>query len=206
MHLGFRMSDRLISLRYTPNVMGMLNRYLKYVLTAVWLTFAFLSNGWAEVRDIPQLMRELSGATSEKAPSIAARIRTLRAQSGSPAADLLLERGQTAAEARDFPRAVAHFTAAIDHAPEFAEAYHGRAKVFADMGRVGPAMEDVQNGLALAPDHFDLWYARAALFETMDRPKDAYAAYGSVLLYHPHHPEAKEARKRLHDTVFGKAL
>ncbi|WP_440227336.1 hypothetical protein, partial [Escherichia coli] len=77
----------------------------------------------------------------------------LWSQSGSPAVDLLLRRGQDALEAGAPEVAVEHFTAAIDHAPAFAEGYAGRAAAYYLTGRVGPAIDDLRAALVLEPRH-----------------------------------------------------
>ena len=58
--------------------------------------------------------------------------------------DLLLTRGRDALEAGETVLAIRHFTALIDHAPEFAEGYNGRATAYFQMGRYGLSLEDIR--------------------------------------------------------------
>ena len=50
--------------------------------------------------------------------------------------------------------AIEHFTALIDHAPDFAEGYNARATAFFQTGQFGQSLADIQQTLALNPRHF----------------------------------------------------
>lgn len=56
-------------------------------------------------------------------------------KSGSPAMDLLLDRGRDAMEAGDYVKAIEHLTALTDHAPEFAQGFHLRATAYYNVDR-----------------------------------------------------------------------
>jgi len=74
--------------------------------------------------------------------------------SGSPARDLLLQRGKDALEDGDAEAALDHFSALIDHAPDFAAGYNGRATAYFLLGLYGPSLNDLRQTLVLEPRHF----------------------------------------------------
>ena len=100
------------------------------------------------------LFEGLKGADPAAAAQIENRIYALWSQSGSPSMDLLLTRGREALEAGDMVLAIRHFTALIDHAPDFAEGYNGRATAYFQLGRYGLSLEDIRQTLRLNPRHF----------------------------------------------------
>ena len=83
----------------------------------------------------------------------------------SAAIDLLLRRGQDALEAGDAPAAIEHLTAAIDHAPDFAEAYAARAGAYYLTNRAGPAIDDLRQALVLNPHHWEALSGFAIVLE-----------------------------------------
>lgn len=133
-------------------------------------------------------------------------IRMRWTQSGSPAVDLLFERGKKALERGDAAIAVEHFTAAVDHAPDFAEAFHGRARAYVALDQFGPALADLEQVLRLNPDHFDALFGLGVLLEQMGKPALAYETYALVLALHPHYEDAQAARARLLVRVEGRQL
>jgi tetratricopeptide (TPR) repeat protein len=118
-------------------------------------------------------------------------------KSGSPTADLLLDRGRAAMEADDFGAAIEHFTALVDHAPDFAEGYNARATAYYREGLYGPALADIEMALALNPRHFGAIMGLALILEEIGRPADALSAYRAVAAIHPHRPTIQDAMGRL---------
>lgn len=153
-----------------------------------------------------ELFERLRTANTSDARRIEREIEMLRAQSGSPAIDMLLKRGRKAMESEDYVAAIEHFTAMTDHAPDFAEGWYGRAQAFALAGRVGPAVHDLNRALALDPRHYDALFGLGTLFERVEQPEEAYDAYKLVLDIHPHHKEARERVRALERSVNGTQL
>ena len=118
-------------------------------------------------------------------------------QSGSPAMDFLLARGNEALEAEDFPTAVEHFSALIDHAPDFAEGWNGRATAYYLMGEYGLSIADVEHVLALNPRHYGAMAGFAFMLESMDRPEAALGVLRAVQALNPNRPDVNEAVIRL---------
>ncbi len=120
--------------------------------------------------------------------------------------DLLMTRGQDALEAGEVEDAIGHFSALIDHAPDFAEAYHRRATAFFRQEELGLALSDLAQVLTLNPDHFEATYGLGVVMETLDRTDEAFDAYSRVLDTYPTHERALEAVERLRTRVSGQSL
>ena len=157
----------------------------------------------AEESVVEDFLRQLQEAPPGQAERIVGAIQTEWSKSGSPAIDLLFRRGQDAIEAGDYPLAAEHLTAAIDHAPEFAEAYSARANVYYRMGHLGPALDDLRQTLALNPQNFLAMRGFAVIMEELERPEDALELYGRVLAFYP---ADLDAQARIRQALLGEAL
>jgi tetratricopeptide (TPR) repeat protein len=186
--------------------MHWLKQYLKPTLGAASLAIAILGAQPVFAQDTDALLQGLASATADTAPGLADRIRREWDKSGSAAADLLLLRARKALKQRDFGAAIDHYTALTDHAPNFAEGWHGRANAYFAADLLGPAVADLERALLLNPNHFDAIRGLAVVFETLNRPQDAYAAYLLVKSIHPHHPDITEAIERLETLATGQKL
>lgn len=133
-------------------------------------------------------------------------IMTEWSKSGSPAMDLLLERGREAMDADDLQIAIEHFSALIDHAPDFAEGYNARATAFFREGRYGPALADIRHALALNPHHFAALMGLGAILEEANHPDEALEAYRAAHDIHPHEPDLNKALERLETATSGVTL
>ncbi len=120
--------------------------------------------------------------------------------------DLLLDRGRTALGEGNTKLAVEHFTALIDHAPDFAEGYNARATAFFQERRFGQSLADIRMTLALNPRHFGAMSGLALIMEDIGSPEDALAAWREVEAIHPHREGLKEAINRLEREVEGASL
>lgn len=153
------------------------------------------------------LLRQLREAESPYAAGlVAAELEGLWSRSGSPSIDLLVKRGQDALEAGDAPAAVEHFTAAIDHGPDFAGGYAGRAAALYLTGRVGPAIDDLRQALVLNPNDFESLTGFAVILEELGRPEDALEVWRRVADMNPQDDAAAQAAERLELLTEGQAL
>lgn len=152
------------------------------------------------------LFTRLQAATAEEAGRIETEIWIEWSKSGSAAMDLLLQRGRDALAVGDAVTAVEHFTALIDHSPEFAEGWNARATAFYTMGDFGPAMADIAQVLALNPRHFGALSGLAAILEGVEDTDRALAAYKAALAIHPHLEGAAAAVERLEAAAMGQEL
>lgn len=151
----------------------------------------------AGAADLDALYDRLATASEQDAPRLEAEIEGEWQKSGSAAMDLLLQRGQDALAAGDTEAAIDHFSAVIDHAPGFAEAYNARAATFFQEGEFGPAITDIGQVLTLDPRHFTAITGLGRMLEEMDRPKEAIEAYRAALAIHPHLTGVRDSIDRL---------
>jgi tetratricopeptide (TPR) repeat protein len=112
----------------------------------------------ADSTQLDALFQQLQTVDDAGAPAVEAQIWAEWSKSGSPVFDLLFQRGHEAMNQGDLDSAIGHFTALIDHDPEFAEAWNARATAFFNKGELGPSIADIQHVLALNP----LWRAGRA--------------------------------------------
>ncbi|MEQ9039710.1 MAG: tetratricopeptide repeat protein [Silicimonas sp.] len=160
----------------------------------------------ADDAELEALFEGLKNADPAAAAQIEARIFDIWSNSGSPSMDLLLERGREALNEGDTKLAIEHFTALIDHAPEFAEAYNARATAFFQNGQYGPSLEDIRRTLALNPRHFGAMSGLALILEETGRPEDSLAAWREVQKINPSQDGMEAAIARLERLVEGQSL
>lgn len=146
---------------------------------------------------IDTLLAELAEPGRKDWEQIEAEIGKLWSRSGSPAMDLLLDRGNKAMAEEDYPVAVEHFSALIDHAPDFAEAWNSRATAYFLEGNFALAMADVEHVLVLNPRNFGALTGLASMFEAMDQPRQALAALRMAEKLNPNRPSITDAIDRL---------
>ena len=146
---------------------------------------------------LDELFAELKEPGRDDWERIEAEISRIWSQSGSPAMDLLLSRGNAALEAEDYLTAIEHFSALIDHAPDFAEGWNGRATTYYLMGEYGLSINDVEHVLALNPRHFGALAGLAFMLESMGEPEMALEALQAVQALNPNRPNINEAVTRL---------
>lgn len=179
---------------------------LKYAVAAFAAAVSLAFPAAADEAELEALFEGLKTADASAAAQIEARIYDLWSQSGSASMDLLLERGQEAMMAGDTKLAIQHFSALIDHAPDFAEGYNARATAFFQIGQYGPSLEDIQHTLALNPRHFGAMSGLALIFEEIGRPGDALAVWREVKKINPSREGMEEAIRRLERQVEGETL
>ena len=181
----------------------------KSAVTAMLLAL-WLSPAAAQPTDAAReadLLRQLAEAeTPYAAGLVATELKALWSRSGSPSVDLLVKRGQDALAAGEAEAAIEHFTAAIDHAPDFEPGYAGRAAAYYATGRIGPALDDLRQALVLNPADFEVLQGFAVLLEELRRPEDALEVWGRVADMNPQGGEAAQAVERLTLSLEGTAL
>ncbi len=176
---------------------------LKCAVTALLL---FGTPVLADDAELEALFEGLKNADQTQAPQIENRILELWSKSGSESMDLLLDRGREALTEGDTTLAIRHFTALIDHAPEFAEGYNGRATAYFQAGRYGLSLEDIRRTLTLNPRHFGAMSGLALILEELGRPEDALSAWREVEMINPGREGLSDAIKRLERQVEGETL
>ena len=176
------------------------------LLAVAAVTLALLAiPGQAQTR-LDGLMLELRDADEVSAKRISGEIELLWRQSGSASADFLLKRGRDAIERGEVEAAVDHFSALIDHAPEFAEGWVSRASAFVQQGRYGMAISDLEHALAINPQHYEAIFGLGVILELIGKPDDAFEAMTLLKSIHPHYPDLSETLARLEPMAKGQAL
>jgi Tfp pilus assembly protein PilF len=187
--------------------MGSARRHINTTLALIVAAWGFSMPAAAEGDRVEDLFRQLAGAeTVDAGQRVASAIIEEWSKSGSAAIDLLLQRGEMALEAGDAVGAAGHFTAAIDHDPAFAEAWHGRATAYYLTGQIGPAIDDLRQALVLNPRHFGAMEGFAIILEELGRPEQAYEVWKRVAELYPTNPAATEAITRLELALEGQTL
>jgi len=171
--------------------------YLNHTVAALLALVMFSLPGTASETRLDALFSQLEGAPPGEARRLAAEIEMEWSKSGSPAMDLLLRRGEDALEAGDAAAAIGHLSAAIDHAPGFAEAWHLRSAAFFTQERYGLALNDLAQTIALEPRHFNAIYGMGVVFEKTGRLALAQEAFVRAHTIHPHHEAVSEALERV---------
>ncbi|MDQ2064981.1 tetratricopeptide repeat protein [Xinfangfangia sp. CPCC 101601] len=156
---------------------------------------------------LDDLYRRLAVAPDAgEAGRIEAEIRIEWSKSGSPAMDLLLQRGADALAVGETQAAIEHLTALIDHAPDFTEAYTARASAYYTAGEIGPALADLGQVLQNDPRNFDALVALGMLLEESEKPQKALEAYRAVQAIHPWLTDVNDAIDRLSKGLEGQEL
>jgi tetratricopeptide (TPR) repeat protein len=163
---------------------------------STWGGLAVAADAERQAR-LDTLFVQLAEPEREDWERIEAEITEIWSRSGSPAMDLLLRRGNEALEEEDLPAALEHFSALVDHAPDFAEGWNARATTYFMMGEYSLAIADVQHVLALEPRHFGALAGLGFMLEEMDEPALALRAFEAVEAINPNRPNVRDAMTRL---------
>lgn len=177
-------------------VMDMLSKILNPIVTALLALGLFLGPALAQSTET-ELLEQLRVAPESEAKRLERELSLIWDRSGSASMDLLLKRGREALEDEDNARAIEHFSALTDHAPEFAEGWHARATAYFRAGFYGPALDDLQRALVLNPNNYNAMFGLGVMFQEFGDYPRAVEAFDSVLEINPNHERAIEARKRL---------
>lgn len=190
--------------------MGIKKHLYKFIVTALWVGVCFSGPTAAQTDDrsdrLDTLFEQLLEADPDGVSRIEGQIVTEWGKSGSAAMDLLRRRGEDALEAGSPEIAVDHFTALIDHAPDFAEGYNGRASSYYQLGMIGPAIDDLRQVLVLEPRHFGAMAGVGFVLEELGRPEDALAVWRKIEEINPADADVAAAIERLQVQLGGQAL
>jgi tetratricopeptide (TPR) repeat protein len=190
-------------LRYI-NSMGTQTDSFKCIVTALVLTVGYSLPAVGATLD--ELFDDLAAAEDGGGARIERQIVGIWEKSGSPSFDMLLRRGKDALSAGAPDVALDHFSALVDHAPDFAAGYNGRATAYFLLGMTGPALEDLRQTLVLNPRHFGAMRGVGVILEDLGRPKDALDVYRAILALNPGSIDIHEAADRLELELEGQAL
>ena len=111
------------------------------------------------------LFEQLQTADTADEVKLEREVVRLWSDSGSPALNLLLERGRRAMRRNNHRAAIEHLTALTDHAPEFAEGWNARATAWYLMGQHEMSLADIAKTLSLNDRHFGAMSGLAMIME-----------------------------------------
>lgn len=183
--------------------MAVLSDILK---SAVMVALFGVGVAMAQEDPLDELFTALQTAEDDAARAIEVKIIEEWSKSGSPAMDLLLERGREAMEQEDWNLAIEHLSALVDHAPEFAEGWNARATAYFSAGRYGQSLGDIRQTLLLNPRHFGALSGLAIIMEQLGREDAALEAWRAVHDLSPNRPELDETIDRLERQTQGQTL
>ena len=176
------------------------------IVAALVALIGLCAPAMAQTAKLDELFTQLQSATDEEAGQISENIWIEWSKSGSPAMDLLLQRGRAALAAGNPAEAIEHFTALIDQDPTFAEAWNARATAYFQTGDIGPSVNDIAHALALNPRHFGALSGLGMIFEELDQPEKALEVYQAALAINPHMTDIRDAITRLSSVISGQDL
>ncbi|MEZ5946420.1 MAG: tetratricopeptide repeat protein [Hyphomonas sp.] len=178
------------------------------MLKALVFTCLFALTGLtAAAMPTDEMFDKLKKAPSEsEANDIAQDIWASWLESGSATIDMIMARGTEAQNAGDYDTARAFYDRAILIKPDYCEAWHRRAGLFAREENFPEALRDLNEALRLEPRHFGAWASLASLFEAMSAEDQALDAWREVLTIYPTMREAQAAEKRLTKQAEGQGL
>ncbi|MDO5529353.1 MAG: tetratricopeptide repeat protein [Paracoccus sp. (in: a-proteobacteria)] len=127
-------------------------------------------------------------------------------QSGSAMIDTLTRRGEGALDLGDPESAIGHLNAAIDHGPDFAQAYYLRGAAFYMSAHFGEAAADLATALRLEPRHFLALTQLGTMLYDMGNQEAALAAFNASLDIHPHQREALDAVEQIESRTGARAI
>lgn len=180
--------------------------YLNCAVTAFCLFLGAANISLAEEAELEALFEGLQDADASALEQIEGRIYEIWSQSGSPSMDLLLDRGREALAEGNAEAAIEHFSALIDHAPDFAEGYNARATAYFQQGRYGLSLADIRETLARNPRHFGAISGLALILEELGQPESALAAWREVEKLHPNREGLADRIRVLEISVEGATL
>ncbi len=148
----------------------------------------------------------LEAPTPEEANDTALDIWAAWMESGSDAADLVMERAVQAQAMGDLELARALYDRTLAIQPDFAEAWNRRATVFLAEQNYAEALRDVNEALRLEPRHFGAWGGLGAVMESLGSTDEALAAYEKALEIYPHYISAQKGIARLQRAKQGRPV
>ena len=137
---------------------------------------------------------------------IGAAIEKLWRLEGGDTVNLLIDRGEAFSARMEQDKALKQLDAAVDLAPDYAEAWSHRAYVHYRMNNYEAALGDLRRALALEPNHFRALDGMAKILVLIGEKKGALKAYEQLLKVHPNIEGAAESAAELRKTVEGQGI
>ncbi|MFA7305587.1 MAG: tetratricopeptide repeat protein [Hyphomicrobium sp.] len=137
---------------------------------------------------------------------IGASIERLWRLSGGDTVNLLIDRAELFSAKNENDKAMPLLDAAVDLAPDYAEAWSHRAYIEYRLNNYPAALGDLRRALALDPNHFRALDGMAKILMQMGEKKAALEAYDQLLKIHPNIEGAQTSRDELKKAVEGQGI
>jgi len=125
---------------------------------------------------------------------------------GGDTVNLLIDRASDAANKNNPDLSLKLLDAAVDLAPDYAEAWSRRAFVYYLKGDTARALGDLRRTLALEPNHFKALEGLSKILEEQGQKKGALKALEQLYRINPNTPGAKTAIDNLKKDVEGQGI
>ena len=145
-------------------------------------------------------------ADAEAAAPIMEAIQRIWRLSGSDTVDLLMARAERFTKEDDLDLAQKIIDAAVDMAPDKAEAWDLRAKINFLKKDYDAAIADLKRALDRDPKHYDAMNDLGVVYEAMGSKKEALEAYRKALAVNPYLSEPKRAVEELRRAIEGQDI
>jgi len=156
---------------------------------------------------LAQLYEQLGKvADAEAAAPIMEAIQRIWRLSGSDTVDLLMARAERFTKEDDLDLAQKIIDAAVDMAPDQAEAWELRAKINFLKKDYDAAIADLKRALDRDPKHYDAMNDLGVVYEAMGSKKEALEAYRKALAVNPYLSEPKRAVEELRRAIEGQDI
>lgn len=143
---------------------------------------------------------------AEVARLIESRLDAARLQSGSPTADLLMERARVSVAAKDNRLALELLDAVVQTTPDFVEARAQRATLYYQEKNIARALADLRVIVAREPRHYGALTGLGVIFEELGEDKLALDALRRALKIDPYLEAVPEKVKQLSTKVEGREI
>jgi tetratricopeptide (TPR) repeat protein len=137
---------------------------------------------------------------------ISGAIERLWRLSGGDTVNLLIDRAELFSSRNESAKALPLLDAAVDLAPDYAEAWSHRGYIEYRLNNYPAALGDLRRALALDPNHFRALDGMAKILTLMGEKKAALEAYDQLLKIHPNIEGAATERDKLKEEVEGRGI
>ena len=178
--------------------------FAREVLPLESVLMQFLQHNWRNASDISDLRQEVYVRVYEAA---LARIPDRPKQFVfATARNLLIDRAELFSSKNENEKALPLLDAAVDLAPDYAEAWSHRAYIEYRLNNYPAALGDLRRALALDPNHFRALDGMAKILTQIGEKKAALEAYDQLLKIHPNIEGGETARDELKKEVEGQGI
>ncbi len=145
-------------------------------------------------------------ADKRRGGEIGAAIERLWRMYGGDTVNLLIDRGESFSARMQHETGLKMLDAAVDLAPDYAEAWSHRAYIQYRLENYQAALGDMRRALALEPNHFRALDGMAKILTLIGEKKAALKAYDQLLAVHPNIEGAEEAAAELRKAIEGQGI